>query len=328
MTTLDERRTVVASQPGVADAAAELPAGASAVDRVVAGVLAAVALSPGVLFGPVQLLLAGGGLGTLAIDGRVRQPGKGAPRPRGFVDGDDIPDAAWVAATALPAALAATVALVRTTTLTRLAGPAIEIAKDRSEGRTKLLRGIGRRGAGALTERAVADELVASFGRTAGGLLTVEDFAEPAITAEPAGPRVPWLATEAAPARDTIVHVIAAGDARGRFAVACYEDAHEGIAFDAFDLVMPRLAEPVRRGQTRVSPGAARPAPAPIGLVLKAGAVESAIGRPRDGRNKSEGEPFDALLEKAREGTWAVPRGVLGVIRTRTGARAITSTTD
>jgi hypothetical protein len=323
-TKVDERRAIVASQPGVADAARELPANASAPDRVVAAILAAAALSPSVLFGPVQILLGGGGFGVQAIDGRVRQPGRNAPRPRGFLERDEVPDAAWVAVPALPAALAATVALVRTSTLSRLAAPAIELAKERSEERAKLLRAIGRRGGGALAERGVADELIAAFGRMAGGILTIEDLAAPEVSVLPAKARVPWLddLRDAGAARQakTTVHVVAAGDARGRFVVACYEDAREGITFEPLDLVVPRLAEPVRRGEVRVRPGAARPALAPIGLASAGGTIIAAIGKPLADRTTDD---LDAILAKVAETAWTAPRGIVGVIRTRIGARPI-----
>ena len=89
---LRKARASVASAPEVEAAAEELLGKGNAVDAVVAGVFAAAAISPGVLLGPVQILVGGAGAGLLAIDGRVRQPGIGAPRPRGFTTGDDIPD--------------------------------------------------------------------------------------------------------------------------------------------------------------------------------------------------------------------------------------------
>ena len=317
---MDERRAVVASQPGVALAALELGPTASAVDRVLAAVLAAVAMSPGVLFGPLQILMAGGGLGSFAIDGRVRQPGRGAPRPRGFLERDEIPEAAWVAAPEVAAAGAASVAVVRTPTASRITAPAIERAKDRSEMRTKLLRAIGRRGAAALGERAFAEELVVAFGRTAGGLLTAEDLVSPDTEAVAAASRVPWLGD--APLSDATVHIVAAGDARGRFAVACYEDAGEsGIELPVLDVVVPRLSEPVRRGEVRTRPGTPRPAAAPIGVHMDAGTVYAVLGR----TGKAQRDDVDELLRRTTEVGWAVPAGVVGVRRTRQGAKGLGS---
>lgn len=322
---MDPRRTVVASQPGVAAAAAELPLTASAVDRVAAGIFAAVALSPAVLFGPVQILLGGGGLGTFAIDGRVLQPGKGAPRPRGFTADDAIPDAAWVAVPTLPGALAAALALVRTTTLGRVAGPAIELAKERSAARTKILKLLARRGGASFTDREIVDELTTAFGRTAGGLLTAEDLAEPSIVASPATVtplagkgsmvRVPWFEPRA-PHADSVVHVIACGDTRGRFVVASYEDAREGVSLESLDLVVPRLAEPVRRGEVRVRPGAVRPASSPIALALADGTALAAAGRA--GREVDDG--LAAVCASVVASEWTGATGVVGVVRSREGA--------
>ena len=87
------RRAAAGSESHVAQAARDALARGNAVDAVVAGVLMAAAESPGVLLGPVQLLAGGAGAGLIAIDGRVRQPGMGAPRPRGFLATEPIPEA-------------------------------------------------------------------------------------------------------------------------------------------------------------------------------------------------------------------------------------------
>src|SRR5450432_3699908 len=104
------RRAAAGSESHVAQAARDALARGNAGDAVVAGVLMAAAESPGVLLGPVQLLAGGAGAGLIAIDGRVRQPGLDAPRPRGFVSGEPIPEAARVGVPALPAAVATALA--------------------------------------------------------------------------------------------------------------------------------------------------------------------------------------------------------------------------
>src|SRR5579862_1370370 len=88
------QKAATASDPVVAEAAREALSRGNAVDAVVTGVLVAAARSASVLLGPLQALVGGAGAGLLAVDGRVRQPGTGAPRPRGFVEGTPIPDAA------------------------------------------------------------------------------------------------------------------------------------------------------------------------------------------------------------------------------------------
>src|SRR5580658_713944 len=88
------RAAACASESHVLDAARAALVRGHAVDAVVAGVFAAAARSPSVLLGPVQLLVGGAGTGLHAVDGRVQQPGKGLPRPRGFAPGEDVPRAA------------------------------------------------------------------------------------------------------------------------------------------------------------------------------------------------------------------------------------------
>src|SRR5579862_9799569 len=122
-------RAAVASSPEVLAAAEELLRKGNALDAAVAGVFAACALSPGALLGPVQILVGGAGSGLRALDGRVRQPGIGAPRPRGWQEGEEIPDAARVGAPWLPATLAAAIASGGSATFAQVLGPAVALAK-------------------------------------------------------------------------------------------------------------------------------------------------------------------------------------------------------
>jgi gamma-glutamyltranspeptidase/glutathione hydrolase len=277
------RRAAAASEHHVAEAARDVLARGNAVDAVVAGVLMAAAESPGVLLGPVQLLAGGAGAGLIAIDGRVRQPGLGAPRPRGFLAAEAVPDAARIGVPLLPASLATAVASLGAGTLLRAAGPALARAKARSPERAGVLEAVARRGAPALAEERVAAELLAAAGRVARGLLTPEDLSEamPALTRceeRALGPSgiltVPWREA----ADGSFVHVVAAADGKGRVAIACYEVPDEGIQVAALGLVAPRAAEPVLRGKPRVTPGSARPAGAPIALRARKGVVELALG--------------------------------------------------
>ena len=66
---LRKARAAVASSPEIEATAEEVLRKGNALDAVVAGVFAAAALAPGVLLGPVQILLGGAGAGFLAIDG-------------------------------------------------------------------------------------------------------------------------------------------------------------------------------------------------------------------------------------------------------------------
>src|SRR5580693_5893890 len=92
-----------ASEGSAAEAASAMLVKGNAVDAVVAGVFAAAGAGASVLLGPVQIVFGGAGLGLRAVDGRVRQPGKGAPRPRGFTPEQTVAPAARVGVPALPA---------------------------------------------------------------------------------------------------------------------------------------------------------------------------------------------------------------------------------
>jgi gamma-glutamyltranspeptidase/glutathione hydrolase len=286
------KSAVSASEGHVAEAATALLTKGNAVDAVVAGVFAAAAGSPGVLLGHVQLLLGGAGLGLRAVDGRVRQPGKGAPRPRGFTPDQAVPPAARVGVPALPAALAAVHASAGAATLAQVLAPAIALAEGQ---RREVLRRIARRGAGAMAEEAIASELVAVAGRIAGGLLTRDDLLGvlPAIVAASEQTslvgarrvvRLPWGGGPAS----SNVHVVAACDHRGLLAIACYE-RHEGVAIEALSLVAPLVASPVLRGETRVRPGAPIEALAPMAMacIASAGMPDAALGVAADAHGET-----------------------------------------
>jgi hypothetical protein len=279
------RRAAAASEAHVAHAARAVLERGTAVDAVIAGILAAAAECPTVFWGPVQLLAGGGGAGLIAIDGRVRQPGRGVPRPRGFLADEPVPEAARVGISALPAALAAAAASLGTLALLTVAGPAIALAKARSLERAAVLEAFARRGAQVLTENAIASELVATAGRASRGLLTQADLAEvrPDVarfddrSLEPSGIlTVPWRGPGEHDASFT--HVVAAGDARGMVAAACYEAPLEGLAVPTLGMILPHSAAPVMRGQSRVIPGEPLVAAAPIALRARRGVVDIAIG--------------------------------------------------
>jgi hypothetical protein len=320
---LRKARAAVASAPEIEAAAEELLGKGNAVDAVVAGVFAACALSPGVLLGPVQILVGGAGAGLLAIDGRVRQPGIGAPRPRGFTSDDEVPDAARVGVPWLPAAMSVAIATMGSATFNQVVSPSVSLAKGTP--RAEVLKRIASRGPSALEERPLGPELLAAAGRPSGGLLTTEDLASPRpevqraarvvlagrksesvpnrkgrpISGELARPRrgepsdeaeptmlvmLPWTHLEAdrpAPPAHEVevarVRAVAAVDRNATFAMACWDEATDGLLLDDLGLRAPFCAEPVRRGQTRVRPGDPRPAPGPLALVGTTAAPEIAL---------------------------------------------------
>jgi gamma-glutamyltranspeptidase/glutathione hydrolase len=313
--TLRKSRAAVASSPEVEVAAEELLRKGNAVDAVVAGVFAACALFPGVLLGPVQILIGGGGLGLRALDGRVRQPGIGAPRPRGFRDGEEVPDAARVGVPWLPATLSVAVATAGTATFSQVLAPALALAKGSP--RHDVLSKIASRGPRAVEERPLGAELRVLAGRTSGGLLTSDDLSSQRPEVHPASRHVlgaasagvrsrggakagvsrdrntkaanaepeseartrfvyelPWSNDEGglpiAPAglvEVATTRAVCAVDRFGAFAIACWDEGSSGLQIPELGLRAPFFATPVLRGETRVRPGDARPAAAPIALV-------------------------------------------------------------
>lgn len=278
------KRAVSASTGTVGEAAGEALIAGNAVDAIVAGVLMAAAETPSVFLGPLQILVGGYGAGLQAVDGRVRQPGLGMPRPRGVVANEPIPEPAWTGVPALPASLALVAATLGTMSLWRLARSAVSYAKERSEERATVLEMFGRLAAAAITGDAIAGELAAAAGRSVGGALTRDDLSSvrPVMTAldrrawTPDGIlRVPWRGGSCDAA---CTQVIAAADARGLVAIACYDAGPDGLAIASLGLVAPRFASPVLRGERRAQPGAPRPAAAPIVLHVSGGLPDGALG--------------------------------------------------
>jgi len=322
-----ERRKVAAAfatQPVAASAAnAMLPRG-NAVDAVCAGAFAAAAESPGVLFGPVHLLVAGPGLGLRAIDGRLAQPGAGVPRPRGFVSEKEVPAAARFAVPAMPAALATALTMFGSATLRRAMGPALDVARAANPGRFALLDAISKRGAFALAEDRFLGALVAAAGALAGGIFSKEDLGalkiDVAATAQHDGwAGAPFFDPEAEGGERC--HVVCAADGRGIVAALGYELEEEGLAIDELGIVAPLRGLPVMRGERRTSPGTILPAPSSIALLGKG---EGALGlgaQPRAASrlaaamaDHARGAPLDQVLRARAPSAAALrsPRGASG----------------
>jgi gamma-glutamyltranspeptidase/glutathione hydrolase len=271
------KSAAVASEPAAERAATEiLEQEGTAAEALIAGFLGAAAVRPGVLWAPVQVLIAGPGTFSRAFDGRARQPGLGLPRPRGVVASASVPLAAQVAAPASLSAMALLHAYDATVSFQRLAGPALELAKGaRAEERKAFLTKVGRLGPGALRAPPVLRALLAAAGRTEGGLLSEKDFAE--VRPESALPRevlldgdrsaliTPW-ASPAEPHRP--VEAIAVADSRGVLGVLGYAPDDDGLAVPELGITLGRDAVVVRRGVPRVAPGEVLPAPAPLAIAL------------------------------------------------------------
>lgn len=263
-------RALARSSDPACEAAAgeELTKGGSAVDAVLAGYFAAAGAYPAVLFGPVTLLVGGTGSGDRAFDGRVRQPGKGAKRPRGTLPGEEPPLAARVGVPSSVPALAIALGYGGTATLGRLVQAGVALARERgAERRAAVLSRVGEVGALAFSEPELSRALVRAFGAPNGGLLTPADFARPEQLDAPAT-RVeerltaPWAEEAKAPfLRGATVSAV---DVNGLFVAAAFECQPEALYVEELELSAPLLAVPTLRGVPRTAPGAALPAPAPI----------------------------------------------------------------
>ncbi|HEV3190359.1 MAG TPA: hypothetical protein VGY54_07665 [Polyangiaceae bacterium] len=317
-------KVAASSEAHVADAARDALRGGNAVDAVIVGVLLAAAESPGVLLGPLQMMAGGAGSGLFAIDGRVRQPGRGVARPRGFVLDEHVPEASRIGVPCLPAALAAAAGLLGTVTLRRAARPAVAWARARHPERAPVLEAVARRGAPAMADDPLAAELTAAAGRASGGLLTRDDLesVRPVVVRcaerglDPSGVlAAPWIGSENHDASWT--HIVAASDGRGLMAIACYETKSDGLAISGLGVVAPFYAAPVMRGKTRVAPGTARPAAAPMALRLRKSHVDAALGLAAAADAEevlrallSSADPMSSLGEILRGASIGFPVGV------------------
>jgi len=301
-------------------AAAALDAGFSAVDAVIAGFFGAAGAHAGVLLAPAIALVAGTGVGARVFDGRAAQPGRGAARPRGFVDEASIPPAAHVAA---PRSLGMLVLLHSyrgRASLSQLVRAGVAAAEKEGEKvRAGLLRKVGAAGVLALRSDDVVRALVAAGGPVAGGILTEQDLRE-ALPAEEesrtteleGGVQVVTPPFEP-PEGISEAEVIVACDGRGVLAALSYVPAHAGIPVPELGLLLGRDAVPVRRGVTRVSPGTTLPVAAPIAIITRRGGFAAALGLP--GRPLIEPSALDELARGAAVET------VLTELRTRGGGQ-------
>lgn len=282
------RGAAVGSDPTAVTAANEhLADGGGALDAVLAGFFAAAGKDPGVLLGPLSVLVAGVGQGARAFDGRMRQPGLTAKRPRGFTSDEAIPDAARVAApTSIAAAIVAHA--YGSASLRTIVRPGI-VAAERANAarRAELLERVSRVGASAVLESAYRRGLLRVASASEGGLITPRDLDPPSDIDVPAGELVaedrrfsvvPW----ATPDRPQLLpndggrgEAVGAIDVHGMLAAVAYRVAPAGIWVDDLELYAPLSAVPVKRGVPRTTPGTRLPTPAPMAIRWEAqGAVE------------------------------------------------------
>lgn len=318
-----------ATENAAQSAAQALVAKGNAIDAVCAGVLAACANDPGVIMGPIHVLVAGPGFGVRCVDGRLRQPGKNAPRPRGFLTAEEVPPAARVAVPSLPTAIATAISMFGTQTPRQIADPALA-ALERKHPRRALLEALAREGPSVLAKDPFAEALMTAFGRLAGGVMTPDDLRAPRAPAEPCmieggGAFAPFAEEDAAHGE---LHAVCAADRRGGVAVACYEVARDGFAIEALGVLAPLRAEPVMRGVRRIEPGAPLPCTSSVCLVATdSDQFDIAAGFSGDGATKrsrelavavAKGTPLEAALSTLGSG--------VAVLETDRGVRAYSFT--
>jgi gamma-glutamyltranspeptidase/glutathione hydrolase len=261
------RAAALASDPDVEEAAKrELARSNSAVAAVAAGFFASAGSHADVLLGPLALLVAGLGVGGLAFDGRLRQPGLGTRRPRGFLSSEEVPVAARAA---LPTGIGAlTVALAHdpARTLTQVAKVGVQRARAAgARERARVIERVAAVGPAALSESAFVRPLLHLASPSEGGLLSPADFVPGGELVRAAEERrvasklcyfSPFAERgKLPPGTETILAV----DSRGVFAVLVARRVTDGLAVDALGLVLSLEGVPVERGQPRVRPGARLP---------------------------------------------------------------------
>ena len=316
------KRSRAVSNDAVAEEAAEnlLLSGGSAMAAVIAGYFAAAGAHSGVLLSPLSVLIGGAGVGDgRAFDGRLRQPGLGAKRPRGFKKGETVPDAARVAVASSVAALFVAHAYDGGGSLSSILKAGIRLAERAgADSRADLLKRIRGVGAGALTEPAFVRPLLQAAGPSEGGLLTPADFAAiPSVDGRAVERRVgdrtvieaPWAAEGADAPGDGVGCAVLAIDGRGVCAGVLYRRVLDGLPIEALELEAPLSAVPVERGVARRSPGERLATPTPLALIKDAGAysIVAAPGRPTLDE-EAIAAPQIALMAK---------RGEIEVVRAR-----------
>lgn len=320
----------------------------TAIDAVVAGVLALCVRNAGVMLGAGTLILGGTGEGSVVIDGRARQPGLGAARPRGFTDARAIPDAARIAAPLLPHALTLAHAGRGNRTRTALLRYAVDAAKaigKVDDARAESLRAFGREGGNFLHAGPIREALLEASARSLGGALTRDDLE--ALRPELARAKkldldarqwaiAPWAralgenAEATAPDAPGEIAIIAAADPYGAVAIASVLVPSMATPIGQTGLSAPHLARPVLRGVTRENAGAPLAAPTPIGVAQgriyeggksELGPVDLAFGLGGHGdvevlfddvarRLSAMGAPIEDVLAAKRVGETSEPLGL------------------
>jgi hypothetical protein len=191
--------------------------------------------------------------------------------------GESVSRAARIALPTTVAALSVALAYDRVRTLTGVAKVGARAAHDAgARERARLLERVSEVGPAALGESRFVHPFLHVAGPSEGGLLAPADFTAPADISVEAVTRnarngtiieAPW-ARERAIAPLGSGQALCAVDARGVFAALSYRVLDEGLEIDELELTAALAGAPVRRGESRVRPGARLPTPAALTIRL------------------------------------------------------------
>lgn len=282
------------THPIAGEVAAEtIAGGGSALKAVLSGFFGAAGAHPGVLFGPVSLVVGGIGVGPRAFDGRCLQPGHEGKRPRGFLSDETIPLAAYAA---IPGSLWATAVCCgyhTGTTLGACVRPGISISrKAGAKGRAELLERVGALGPRIFLDASVRHAWLTQFGPVEGGMVQNQDL-QPRQGLDMAAAElgreltVPWAKEEEAadvhgqdaPATDHaagIEHGLVAVDAQAMLVAMSFRVLPGQALLGDFEVSVPLLGVPVRRGVPRMAPRSPLPTSAGVALGRAGGVYVSA----------------------------------------------------
>ncbi len=171
-------RAVLSTHDGAARAAEEtLKGGGNAIDAALAGWLEVAATTTWGLLAPVTFGVSGMGAGLRFVDGLARTPGRDLDRPVRYATAESAPALARLAVPTSVAALAVSVALGASFTLSKLGNAAVVSAKRTgADARAKLIKRVAGAGFLALKEPSFRDELERNAPRIDGRVLTEADF--------------------------------------------------------------------------------------------------------------------------------------------------------
>lgn len=331
------KRAALASRPVAARAAeSALAQGGSAVDAVFAAFLADGGERAEVLLAPACLIALGTGVGAKAYDGRALQPGRGAPRPRGFTSPGSVPAAARAAVPRSLSLITLAHAHYGRLGLGTLVGFGTKIATAAGDkARARLLSHFAGLGASCLLRDDVFAAIDRHAGPNAAGLITRDDLdaslarevtIPPTPLGKVSGALLPWMhegdPREAAPADFAL-----AIDAWGMIAALSYV-AEEAPIVEGLGISLPRGAIPVMRGVTRIPAGTILTNDFPIGVVLRGEDMSVACA---SGTRLNEADwkliatktPVDDALHKLERG-----HHVAALVSQASGVRAIAAATE